>query len=105
MWEESQENHVGSTVAEVSDKGSNGKREAGSMNEITISKFKILRAQDIKKAMPIRLMSDGVQVGIIIDGITPVEKVKTKCPNCKMEYLATVPDGKPGFFTVRHPKE
>lgn len=29
--------------------------------------------------------------------------VRTKCPNCGLEYNAQKPDGKPPFFSIRHP--
>ena len=37
--------------------------------------------------------------------VHPYPDIMTQCPNCKMVYKATVPDGKPHFLSGKHPKE
>ncbi len=81
------------------------------MNQIAITEFKKLTASEIKAQMPITITSDGVVIAVVGQPITgklrpaiPPPIVRTKCPNCKMEYDVTPPDGKPFFFTIKHPK-
>jgi len=37
--------------------------------------------------------------------VHPYPDIMTQCPNCKMVYKATLPDGKPHFLSGKHPKE
>lgn len=83
------------------------------MNKIPISKFKIMKVADIKEAVPFAVIADGDTVGyfqkepvvVQADVPAPIPQVRmTKCPNCKLEYSVTEPDGQPFFFTMRHPK-
>jgi len=82
------------------------------MNQIPISKFKIMKVAALKEALPFQVTADGSTIAVVSCGVAGADTpsaiplaTKTKCPNCKFEYLVTPPDGKPPFFTVRHPPE
>jgi len=78
------------------------------MRQITVSNLKLLKVAEVRDGMPFELIADGVVIAVVVKPGEP-EKPKllarqTKCPNCKMVYNVTEPDGKPGFFTMKHPK-
>jgi len=60
-----------------------------------------MKVADIKAAMPFEIIADGVKIGVFQEEFKA--SGKTKCPNCKLEYEVTPPDGRPFFFTIRHP--
>ena len=72
------------------------------MIQITVTNEKKMTVPQRKAAMPYELMADGSVIGVMQEKYTP-GKAKTKCPNCKFEYDFTEPDGKPFYFTSRHP--
>ncbi len=80
------------------------------MNQVSISELKKLTAVEIKGKLPITITSDGEVMAVIDHPVNRKETlevltiVKTQCPNCKLEYDVTPPDGKPFFFTIKHPK-
>ena len=69
------------------------------MNQIAITDFRHLKVAELPDE--VELTSDGRTLGYFVKELKPV-KGKTKCPNCKLEYTVTPPDGKPPFFTMRH---
>ena len=73
------------------------------MNQIAIGKLKTMPVSAIRASMPVEITADGAVIGILQEKFTP-RKAKTKCPNCKLVYDYTEPDGKPGFFSGKHPK-
>jgi hypothetical protein len=84
------------------------------MNTIAISKLKQMKVAEIKEALPMEITSDGDVIGYLQVEASVIHEIKevpkpetrqTKCPNCKFVYTVTEPDGKPPFFTMRHPKE
>jgi len=76
------------------------------MNQIPISKLKLMKVADWQAAMPFQVISDGSIVGVVsvASANPPAVAIppRTKCPNCKFEYDAVLPDGKPPYFTIRH---
>lgn len=76
------------------------------MNQVSISNLKPMKAVEIKAALPFEVTADGVVVAVMgkPGQIPKVLARQTQCPNCKMVYNVTEPDGRPGFFTIKHPK-
>ncbi len=77
--------------------------------QISISELKKLKAGEIQKMVPVDLTSDGLVIAVIQDPGLPAFKVPklgvrmTQCPNCKLEYKVTPPDGRPLFLSGQHP--
>jgi len=95
------------------------------MLKVPITALKKMTVKEIKDQMPFEITADGLDIGWFSSGpyltknpppdegmvrvrpgaVIGQQKTRTKCPNCKFEYLVTPPDGKPPFFTMRHPPE
>ena len=78
--------------------------------EVSISEFKKLKAGEIKAKLPIELTSDGVRIAMMeVPGLPTFKLPKypvtqeTQCPNCKLKYKVTPPDGRPLFLSGQHP--
>lgn len=76
------------------------------MTTCTMTEFKRLTVAQMKAMFPIEITSDG-ELFATIDKPKGREKsmvgTPTQCPNCKMEFRVKPPDGKPWFFTMKHP--
>lgn len=69
----------------------------------SVTGLKTMKAEEIKGYLPFELTSDGVVIAVVQSPDTKPVKAKTQCPNCKLVYDYTEPDGKPFIFTLRHP--
>ena len=69
---------------------------------ITISELKKLTAKELIARLPIDITADGTVVASISVPGKSMVGTKTKCPNCKLEFLVVPTDGKPFFFSGRH---
>ncbi len=58
---------------------------------------------EIKKGVPIDVTADGEVVATLVAPGKSMLGTLTKCPNCKTEFKVMPSDGKPFFFTMRHP--
>ncbi len=82
------------------------------MFQMSISEFKKLTAAEIKNKLPIALTTDGLSLGVVLRENPPalaapgktMTGTLTKCPNCKMEFTVKPSDGRPFYFTGKHPK-
>ena len=72
------------------------------MQQITITNEKKMSVQKRKEAMPYEVVADGIVIGVVKSfDDTTMPTLKTKCPNCGLNYDAKKPDGKPPYFTLR----
>jgi len=69
-----------------------------------MSTLKAMKASELKAALPFEVTSDGVVIAVAQAEYKATGKGKTQCPNCKLVYDYAEPDGKPYFFTMKHPK-
>ena len=82
------------------------------MKQIAKSELIKMDTQQFKDALPFQVTSNGEVIGVFTDGKPQViEKIiekpvagRTQCPNCKMVYTVTPPDGKLPFLSGIHPK-
>ena len=84
------------------------------MNHLTVSNFKLMKVAEIREQVPFELTADGTVIAVVespnmhpIDIPAPAPPVpktqRLKCPNCKGVYDFAADDGKPYFFTLKHP--
>ncbi len=75
--------------------------------KVSLTEFKklirISSTVEIKAAIPIDITADGELVAVLVAPGKSLVGTLTKCPNCKLEFKVTPSDGKPFFFTMRHP--
>ncbi len=74
------------------------------MNQVSFTDFKKMRIEEIARQIPLEITYNGEVIGVLGKkaSVINLKALKTKCPNCKMEYHVTLPDGKPPFFTIKH---
>ncbi len=81
------------------------------MTKVSLTDFKKLKIDELKSGLPLEITFNGDTIGVLTKVSAPLHSdeseranLKTQCPNCKMVYTVTPPDGKPPYFTIRHPK-
>ncbi len=74
------------------------------MSVTELKKFiRLSSAAEIKAALPVDITSDGEVIAVLTPPGKSMIGTLTKCPNCKLEFKVAPSDGKPFFFTMRHP--
>ena len=72
------------------------------LNQVSVTKFKTLKVEDIKPLLPLEITADGEVIGVISGKEI---KGEVQCPNCKMKFNAeNQREILPFFLSGKHPK-
>lgn len=74
------------------------------MKQVTRTEMEQMSVLELEAALPFELTENGDVLGVMKSQDIEIGTVKTKCPNCGLVYQAKKPDGKPSYFTIRHPQ-